>query len=113
MIRTVLALVLSLLLAHTGQQIAVMKGQPIAVGEVVLCSGGQVMSVPVDKDGNPTGPAHFCPDCMAAAFAAVLPGQAEVARDIHTSRVGYATDTAVPVALVHIRASARGPPSVL
>lgn len=69
-----LAFALAAALALTSQTTAKMRGQSVAVGAVVLCIGGGAVTVPVDADGNPTGAAHLCPDCMAAQFTALLPG---------------------------------------
>jgi len=71
-----LALSLACIVALTSQTTAQMRGQSVAVGAVVLCIGGGAVTVPVDADGNPTGPAHLCPDCMAAQFTAPVPGVA-------------------------------------
>jgi hypothetical protein len=32
-----------------------------------------MMTVELDADGNPVGPMHLCPECMAAHLTAVLP----------------------------------------
>lgn len=59
----IFAVLLSLVVAVTSQQMMVMRGQNMAVGEMILCTGQGPVSVSVDENGQPTGPAHICPDC--------------------------------------------------
>lgn len=61
--RALLAFSLAILVAFTSQSLAVARGQAVASGQMVICSGGQVVTVSVDAEGNPVGPAHVCPDC--------------------------------------------------
>lgn len=57
------------ILLLTSQQMAMARGELRTVaGEVVLCQGGVAVSVNIDQDGNPVGPAHFCPDCVSGFF---------------------------------------------
>ncbi|MGC9370764.1 MAG: hypothetical protein ACP5DX_14590 [Paracoccaceae bacterium] len=65
-IRPTLAIALALMLAVTSLTLAVARGQAPAVGVIELCSGAGLAAVPVDAQGNPTGPAHVCPDGVAA-----------------------------------------------
>ncbi len=60
-ITAVLSIALMLLTAQTA---AMARGQAPAVGEAVICLGGQAVSVAIDAEGKPTGPRHFCPDCV-------------------------------------------------
>lgn len=64
---------LALLIGLTGQQMALARGQGSAVGQMVLCIGGQAVSVAIDDEGKPAGPAHICPDCALNFMAALLP----------------------------------------
>ena len=68
-LRPYLALILALLLALTGQSMAVARGMPGASGEIVLCTGTGPVSVLVDEDGQPVGPSHICPDCALSLIA--------------------------------------------
>lgn len=73
-LRPFLALCLSLALALTSLSLAVARGQGAASGEIVICTGFGLQTIAVDAQGNPTGPAHVCPDGVAAlASLAVLP----------------------------------------
>lgn len=60
--RTYIALLLSLMLALTGQSMAVARGAAAATGQMVLCTGAGVMAVYIDAEGNPTSAPHICPD---------------------------------------------------
>lgn len=62
---------LCLLLALTGQSLAVARGAAQPVGEIVLCTGTGPVSVAVDAEGQPVATPHLCPDCLPG-FAAVL-----------------------------------------
>lgn len=107
-----LAAVLALTSQTTGQTTAQMRGQPVAVGAVVLCIGGGAVTVPVDADGNPAGPAHPCPDCMAAQFTAPVPGMTLPPRPA-TRLLTLAAPSATPATLPQtprVHAPARAPP---
>ncbi|MDQ2094778.1 hypothetical protein [Rhodalgimonas zhirmunskyi] len=67
--RIYIGLFLSAVLALTGQSMAVMRGMPGAAGEIVLCTGTGPLTVQVDENGQPVGPAHICPDCALSLFA--------------------------------------------
>lgn len=82
--RSLAGIALALMLALTSGAMAVARGQTHAAGQVVLCTGSGPVTVAVDADGQPIGPAHICPDCALGFFAAVseppgVPGPAPVA----------------------------------
>jgi len=64
----------------------------------------------IDKDGNPVGPAHICPDVALAFMAALDLPPPGATQPVHMQRVGYAIDSHDAVSLVHITTLARGPP---
>lgn len=109
-LRSYLAIVLALMLTLTGQSMAVARGMPNAEGEIVLCTGTGPISVLVDKDGQPVGPPHICPDCALSIFAFheeppvlfMRPSGRVVTLRIDTGRSGAAGGT--------VPAIARGPP---
>ena len=80
-LRSVLVLLLALLLGLTSQSLATARGQTRAGEAVVICSGDSFVTIELDAQGNPVGPAHLCPDMVLAFFAAmdlppvVLPGR--------------------------------------
>ncbi len=110
-LRQILAPVgLTLLLAVTSLHMAVARGQATAVGEMVLCIGGGVVSVPVDAQGNPTGPAHICPDCALSMFDAVGAGADQSAVPAGFARVIWPDGPSRMAVQTRLRPSARGPP---
>jgi len=68
--RSLLALSLALIVAATSLTMAVARGQARVAGEIVICTGLGVTVIAVDAEGNPTGPAHICPDMVLAMLAA-------------------------------------------
>ncbi|MEX5730086.1 hypothetical protein Ga0609869_003439 [Rhodovulum iodosum] len=72
--RPFLAFGLALALALSSLSLAVARGQGAATGEIVICTGFGLQTIALDAEGNPTGPAHVCPDGVAALVSlAVLP----------------------------------------
>ncbi len=67
---TILATVL------TAGVVGAARGQAAAAGEIVICAGQGPVTIQIDADGNPTGPPHWCPDCVLTLFAAVAAGTA-------------------------------------
>lgn len=61
-VRSYLALALTCLLVFTGQAMAVARGMPLPVDQIVICSGSGPVMIHVDADGQPTGSAHLCPE---------------------------------------------------
>jgi hypothetical protein len=108
-----LALCLALLLVVTAQAAAVARAQSAPAGAIVICTGGGLVTVEVDADGNPTGPAHVCPDAIAN-LADVPSAAPDVAR-----RAAVTTQAAAFAALPAPRGhrmrpgAARDPPVLL
>jgi len=44
----------------------------MVAGEIVICSGGQLVTVKVDATGQPVEAPHICPDCALHALAGVV-----------------------------------------
>jgi hypothetical protein len=104
------ALLLAFTVALTSQAFALARGQSAAAGEMVICAGGGFVTVAVDAEGNPTGPAHFCPDAvMALAGVAVAPGVVPVSLLV-VAEVAAPGVPVAPVGVVPGLALARGPP---
>lgn len=76
-VQRLVALVLAVALTAMGVAAASARGQTMVGGQVaVLCSGGGIVQLALDADGNPTGESHLCPDLAAAllgAFRIALP----------------------------------------
>lgn len=70
--RQSLAILLVSVLVLTGHSMAIARGMPMAMGAIELCTGaeGPVM-MPVDAEGNPTGPPHICPEFSLSLLNAV------------------------------------------
>lgn len=112
-LRTYLALALALLLAFTGQTMAMVRTAPAPVGEMVLCTGAGPVTVQIGADGQPTdgAPRHLCQDCALHFFTAVLPpvqDEGPAPRIVRPSSVREALASNVPVTR---RPTARGPPA--
>ena len=111
--RPLLAGFLALTLALTSAAMAAARGQTMAAGSVVICTGSGAVTMQVDADGQPVGPVHICPDCAlslleAAAAAPEDAGQADLVTRL-TATVAH------PATVPHISASlppARAPPPV-
>lgn len=61
---SLMALGLCLILALTSLTFGGARGAARPIGQIVLCTGSGLVSVPVDAKGQPTGPSHLCPDCL-------------------------------------------------
>lgn len=99
-----------MLLVVTSSSMAVARGAVGPSGQMVLCTGGGVVTVFVDADGEPTGPPHYCPDCalsllMAVASPDVMPHHAESESRLQPVRAGLQSCELMLPACV-----ARGPP---
>jgi hypothetical protein len=66
-------LLLAALLSLTSVTVAVARTQAMGATEMVICSGYGVVTVTLDANGNPTGPVHPCPDCLAGVTAFLVP----------------------------------------
>lgn len=64
---SVLAPVLAVVLAVTSVTMAVARAQPTGGTAVVICTPNGLETITLDADGNPVGPVHLCPLCLAAA----------------------------------------------
>jgi hypothetical protein len=71
-LRQPIAILLVAVLVLTGHSMAVARGMAMPVDEMELCTGasGPVM-MPVDAEGNPTGPPHICPEFSLSLLNAV------------------------------------------
>lgn len=67
----------ALILAATSVTAAVMHSEMQGTVQIVICSdtpdGSGLASISLDASGNPTGPQHTCPECLAALGAGLLP----------------------------------------
>jgi hypothetical protein len=101
---------LILAIVLTAQSLALARGQTMVAGEMVLCLGGEAVTVTVDAEGKPTGPAHICPD-MALGLMAAFQHDLPVPVSVQGQGRALSVIAAVPVAaLAELVPSARGPP---
>ena len=80
MMRHLTSLLLSFVLVLTSHSAAMARGSSTAVDQMVICSGTTVITVYVDRDGQPTEAPHLCPDCALHLLAAALPPVAVINR---------------------------------
>jgi hypothetical protein len=108
-----LSLLLALTLVVTAQAAVLARTQNAPAGAMVICTGGGLVTIELDAEGNPTGPAHVCPDAVAS-LAELSSATPEVAR-----RAAATTDTVAFAALPSPRGhrmrpgAARDPPVLL
>ena len=74
----ILSILLALMLALTGQSMAVARGASAATGQMVLCTGSGPVAIYVDTQGKPTSAPHICPDSalnvdVNGAFEGIAP----------------------------------------
>lgn len=114
MIRVLFAFFLSLILAFTSHSTAVANGAPMAVDQMVICTGFGATVIYTDADGMPTAAPHLCPDCVMHLDAGVLP-----AFGMLPSALAVALRRAVPTGDAAMRSKplptqpVRGPPVVI
>jgi len=73
-LRAYLGVALAVVLALTGQSMALARTAPAPAGEIVLCTGSGTTTIAVDAQGRPTGAVHICPDCALSLFDLPAPG---------------------------------------
>ena len=66
------ALLFVLVLALASVTMSVARGQAVAVGTGMFCSGQGMVLRAVDAHGQPTLALHVCPDCQAGFGPALL-----------------------------------------
>lgn len=111
-LRPLLALSLALLIALTGQSMAVMRGMPGPAGVMELCSHSGPTRILVDETGKPVGPPHICPDCTLSLLALhegapldLIPVEGAISQ-VRASEPLY------HLSHVAVEAQARGPPAL-
>ncbi|WP_319825668.1 hypothetical protein [Thalassovita sp.] len=113
LLRTYLGISLALMLALTGQSMAVARGTPSAAGQIILCTGTGPIAVLVDENGQPVGKPHICPDCALSVFAALGDEPPQIMRP-EGRAIALRIETGFHKAAGQpIPAKARGPPSAV
>lgn len=117
MLRHLRLILLCLALVLGGMSMGVVRGQAAAVSQgsstITICSGYGVTTITLDAQGNPVGPVHLCPDCLAGLSAYLPPSLLSL-----TDFAGPSTQVTPLGHSAHPRAArvlvtrARGPPLV-
>lgn len=110
-LRNLVAVVMCLAVAAMGFAAAMARGQT-QIGEqvTVLCSGGGLVQVTLDADGQPTGATHLCPDLALSLVAAIdlVPPQVLAPDALCTANAPHSSRASS--ILVPHASRARGPP---
>jgi len=108
--RSILPVLLALLVAMTSVQLAVARGQPQAAGQVELCADGSIIVIAMDREGNPIGPAHICPDVALALMVALAFPEPNAVSPVHMRRLVQNLEVQHAISHLHIATRARDPP---
>jgi len=108
--RSLVSVLLALLVAVTAIHVGSLRGQAKAAGSIVLCTGTGPVSIAVDADGQPVGPAHVCPDCVLSVLAAVDAPAAALHRCPTGRRLSFAAARVAGRSRAGACPRARGPP---
>lgn len=111
-VRTLVAAVAVLAIVLTTGVVGAARGHATAAGEIVICSGGAVVTITVDADGKPTGPAHWCPDCVLTLLAGVADVRVLPQPPAGISVAAFAPGLPAGPGRLPPVPAARGPPSV-
>lgn len=106
----ILAALMALILALTGQTMAVARGATGPAGSMVLCTGTGPITVLVDEQGQPIGPRHICPDCSLSLFSSLGPVQTLPARPGRWQAVAFVIPPRHSTGQITPHAQARAPP---
>jgi hypothetical protein len=112
-LRPLIAVALSLMLAFTSLGLAFARGQAMAGGQIVLCTGAGPVTVTLDAQGNPTGHAHICPDMALGLIVALGTPDPVIAPSDGRAEALVVALPARPHAEPRPTASARDPPVLI
>ena len=109
--RPLSSLLLALMLALTGQSMAVARGAAAATGQMVICTGTGPVAVYTDAEGAPTSAPYICPDAalLSVPWPPVLPAPMHWRLASCTGECPRGDATA-PLIALHLP-QARAPPS--
>jgi hypothetical protein len=110
LLRPLSALLLSLTLVVTAGAMGAARGQAQVAGQIVICTGQGVVTVSVDENGAPTGPAHICPDCALGFFDVAAGNPAQPDRALVPSELGRLPEPPRLAAAAGQTPRARAPP---
>lgn len=114
--RTAVAALVALVLALTGQTVALARVQIATGPTIVICSGDGPIEITLDADGNPQ-PAkagvHVCPDCILHIIAAPDMAQPALERPAARSHPVVPVPVQLSTTLAAPPSCARGPPAAV
>ena len=111
-LQSLVALILTVAMTVMGYGAAAARGQTTVEGRVlVLCSGGGLIQITLDENGQPTGQSHLCPDLAYSVLAAIdsVPPQVMAPARV-LSETLHPAQKATLRADRHTRPNARAPP---
>lgn len=104
------SLLFVLVLALALVTMSVARGQAVAVGTGMFCSGQGMVLRAVDAQGQPTQALHVCPDCLAGFGPVLLPVPASAPQVPRHSRLDLPPHLISAPATPAPQPQARGPP---
>lgn len=111
LLRSSAALLLMAVLVLTSVSMAVARTAPDAAGQMVLCIGEGSVVVRIDEDGQPIGPAHYCPECAFSSLDGLTPTGSDIALAGIGAQVRFEVGSVLDIAQKIHAAQARGPPA--
>lgn len=90
--------------------VGAMRGQAAEAQRIVICSGQDTVTLSLDADGNPTGPSHWCPDCVVQLLAGLATPPQPAEAPLRLSRAVPAPPSGHPPGRALPAPPARGPP---
>lgn len=111
-LRRHVAAVMAMVLVLTGHSMAIARGMTGPEGFAEYCIGESAVMVPVDAEGNPTGPAHFCPEASFSLLNWVVPDQPDAGEVWGRSDAFRLLQVAIEDVIRPVAESARAPPVV-
>jgi len=100
----ILAILAALLVALTGQSLAVARGASDVAGQIEICSGSGPVMIYVDADGQPVAAPRYCPEAALSLLATVWVSSAQPAMP-----QGAARSVQIPVRALEPRPSGQRP----
>lgn len=87
------------------------RGAMAGFSQIEICSGTGATTVTLDVRGNPVGPQHPCPDCIACVAMGLLPEMGAARSSAIVLSLTYPLPHSVSAAgIITIHPTARGPP---
>ena len=109
-LRRYVAITMALVLVLTGHSMAIARGLTGPEGFAEYCIGESAVMVPVDAEGNPTGPAHLCPEVSFSLLNWIATDPQEVGLALGRGEGLRSPQVTVEDVIRPIAESARAPP---